>query len=234
MPSELSIALHKLHSLLTELEDVEGSLAHGPRRIAAAERKLQASKDEVEVQKQTIKDCRKTADEGNLKLRTREADLRKIEGQLNQASSNKEYDIFKGQIASAKQDLATLEDAALAAMEALDVSQAHLKTVESGVIDAQKHLETVQKEVAAAESGLRQQLDELREKVAAAEKTIKWGEHSAAYARLRGAHGAAALASVEDQCCTACNNRITSQDVVRINTDVLIACRECGRLIYLL
>ena len=233
MASDLSIALHKLHVLLVQLEEIEGSLAHGPRRISACERKLAAAVAAVEDQKQTIKNNRKAADEANLKLRTREAEMRKLEGLLNQASSNKEYDIVKGQIATATADLATLEDSALAAMEESDNSQVKLKHLEADVTECRNKLSTVQNEVASAEAGLRNELEQLKIQVAEAEKAVKWGEHYSAYGRLRNAHLASALAAVEDMCCTACNNRITTQDAVRINTNVLMACRECGRLIYI-
>ena len=233
MASALSIALHKLHEMLIQLEDVEGQLAHGPRRIASGERKVKAAEAAIEQQKQVIKSNRKAADDANLKVRTREADLRKLEGVLNQASSNKEYDIVKGQMETAKTDIANLEDAALAAMEASDLSQQELKQQETELAKLKQQLESVKAEVADAEAGLMEQINGLKAKVAEAEKSVKWGEHSSAYGRLRGAHGASALASVEDMCCTACNNRITAQDAVRINTDVMMACRECGRLIYI-
>lgn len=232
MASDLSIALQTLHGLLIQLEDAEKTLALGPRRIAAAEKQVQAAQAAIEQQKQDIKALRKSADEGNLKLRSREAELLKLQGMLNQASSNKEYDIVKSQIATAIQEKAALEDAALAAMERTDTAQQKLKSLEAGLKDHEAHQQKIRAEVQAAEPALREELAAVRARMEAAEKAIVWGDKAAVYQRLRAAHGRSALAAVEDLCCTACNNRMTTQDLVRINTGSIMMCRECGRIVY--
>ena len=232
MASDLSVALHRLHALLIQLGDAERSLAHGPKRIAAAEKNLKAGQEAVDLQKQQIKASRKTADEGNLKLRTREADLLKLQGVLNQASSNKEYDIVKGQIASGNTEQARLEEAALAAMDEVDTSQQKLAQLEASLKVLEQQFQQMKSQIATAEPELRAQVDSFRAQVEEAEKGISWGDKAAAYLRLRGAHGASALAAIEDLCCTSCSNRVTTQDIVRINTGNLMSCRECGRIVY--
>lgn len=232
MASDLSVALHRLHALLIQLGDAERSLAHGPKRIAAAEKNLKTAQEAVEQQKQQIKARRKAADEGNLKLRTREAELLKLQGVLNQASSNKEYDIVKGQIASGNTEQARLEEAALAAMDEVDQSQKKLAELESALKLQEQQFQQMKSQIIDVEPELRAQVDSVRAQVDEAEKAINWGDKAAAYLRLRAAHGAAALAAVEDLCCTSCSNRVTTQDIVRINTGNLMSCRECGRIVY--
>ncbi len=234
MASDLSIALQQLHALLLQLEDAERSLSQGPRRIAAAEKILKAGQDEIEKQKLEIKARRKALDEGNLKLKTREAELLKLQGVLNQASSNKEYDIVKGQIAAAVTEKARLEDSALAAMDASEESQKLLKELETVLKTQEEQLKKIRSEVEAAESGLKSEVAALQQKVAEAEKLIPWGDKVTNYGRLRKSHGASAIAPVEDLCCSACSNKLTTQDTVRINTGNLMCCRECGRIVYLI
>ena len=43
MSTETSLALQHLHHLLQQLDAAETLYAHGPRRIAAADRKIQAA-----------------------------------------------------------------------------------------------------------------------------------------------------------------------------------------------
>lgn len=232
MASDLSIALHKLHGLLAQLEDAERSVSHGPRRIATAEKQVQAARDAVEQQKLEIKARRKAADECNLRLRTREAELLKLQGMLNQASSNKEYDIVRTQIATATNEKSQLEDLALSAMDLSDTSQQQLKSLEASLKQLETQSDRIRTEIKAAEPDLQKEVSALQAQVAAAEQLIPWGDKSALYLRLRAAHGRSALAAVEELCCSACNNRITTQDFVRINTGNLICCRECGRIVY--
>ena len=109
MASDLSIALSQLHGLLRQLAEAEAAFADGPRSITVSEKQVAQAEQKIEEQKAAIKQTRKTADDLNLKLKTKEAELKKLQGQLNAATSNKEFDIFKGQIASVGSERAELE-----------------------------------------------------------------------------------------------------------------------------
>jgi predicted nucleic acid-binding Zn-ribbon protein len=232
MASDVSISLSELHVLLKKLEDLEKTLAHGPRHIAAAEKSLQAAKDAVDQQKAEIKARRKAADEMNLKLRTKESELLKLQGVLNQASSNKEYAIVKSQSETGAAEKLAMEDAALAALDAADAAQRSLKDVEAAVKQCEQQLAAVRSEVQTSESGLKESLSQIQAEVAAAEKAIDFGGNVQTYLRLRSVRQSDALAAVEGKFCTACSNSVTSQDIVRMNTGSLLLCRECGRILY--
>ncbi|MBL8815637.1 MAG: hypothetical protein JNL58_06380 [Planctomyces sp.] len=232
MATELSRGLQKLHELLRKLGEAEKTLSQGPRRISVAEKAVKAARDAIEAQKLEIKNSRKHADELNLKLRSKETDLVKLTGMLNQASSNKEYDIMKGQIQTAKGDQASIEEIALTAMEAADEIASALKGKEADLKQKEQHLKDVQAEVQAAEAGLKATIAELEAQVAQAETVLSAGDIRNAYGRLRLAHGAEALAAAEDSFCTSCSNKITTQDLVRMNTGTILLCRECGRILY--
>ena len=232
MASDLSVALRGLHELLRQLMTAEETLAEGPRAIAVAEQQFVATEQLIEQQKQTIKAARKTADEQNLKLKTKEAELGKLQGQLNTASSNKEFDIIKGQVAAATKCKGEMEDAALEAMDGIDVAQKRLKGLESDLqkkkqqrLTAKSTAETQQPTLQSSIAGLRSQVEE-------AEKVIPAGAELANYRRLRNAHGAGALSELEDDFCAACDSRITAQDMVRIRTDEFRCCYGCGRVLY--
>ena len=224
MASEMSVALSNLHRLLQQLAEAEAALADGPRAVALAEKQVTQAEQAIEEQKQTIKANRKAADDLNLKLKTKEAELGKLTGQLNSASSNKEYDIFKGQIEGAKKDRGEIEETALGAMEEIDAAQAKLKQLE---IELQARKKTAQ----TAKANFEASKPEVDAQIAAAEKVIP-GEGKAAWDRLRKAHGASALAVMEDGFCEACSTKVTNQDMVRIRMSDFMGCRGCGRILY--
>ena len=232
MASELSIALSQLHGLLRQLAEAEAAFADGPRSITVSEKQVAQAEQKIEEQKAAIKQTRKTADDLNLKLKTKEAELKKLQGQLNAATSNKEFDIFKGQIASVGSERAELENTAFEAMEEIDVAQAALKKLEVELKSRRQAALTVLAEVEASRSGLETTLQELKSQIAAAEKVIPPGEGLSAYRRLRIANGAGALAGIEDDFCEGCNCRVTNQDLVRIRTGEFLRCRECNRGLY--
>ena len=232
MASDLSIALSQLHGLLRQLAEAEAAFADGPRSITVSEKQVAQAEQKIEEQKAAIKQTRKTADDLNLKLKTKEAELKKLQGQLNAATSNKEFDIFKGQIASVGSERAELENTAFEAMEEIDVAQAALKKLEVELKSRRQAALTVLAEVEASRSGLETTLQELKSQIAAAEKVIPPGEGLSAYRRLRIANGAGALAGIEDDFCEGCNCRVTNQDLVRIRTGEFLRCRECNRGLY--
>lgn len=234
MVSDLSISLSQLHGLLQQLADAEAAFADGPRSIRSAEKQVTQAKQQIEEQKATIKQTRKIADELNLKLKTKEAELRKYEGQLNTATSNKEFDIVKGQIAHVGVERAELENAAFEAMEEIDAAQAVLKTLETELKARRQTAATVKADVEAGKPGLEASLETLKTQIEVAEKVIPGGEGLSAYRRLRIANGPGALAGVEDDFCDGCNCKVTNQDLVRIRMGEFLRCRECNRGLYVL
>ncbi len=232
MASDLSIALSQLHGLLVQLAEAEAAFADGPRSITVSEKQVTLAEQKIEEQKATIKQTRKVADDLNLKLKTKEAELKKLQGQLNAATSNKEFDIFKGQIASVGSERAALENTAFEAMEEIDAAQATLKRLDVELKSLRQTVQTLRAEVDANRPGLEKTLEELKSQIAVAEKVIPPGEGLSAYRRLRIANGAGALAGIEDDFCDGCNCRVTNQDLVRIRTGEFLRCRECNRGLY--
>ncbi|MEI6538232.1 MAG: hypothetical protein WCO86_01715 [Planctomycetota bacterium] len=232
MASDLSIALSQLHRLLVQFAEAEAAFADGPRSITLSEKQVALAEQKVDDQKAVIKQTRKTADDLNLKLKTKEAELKKLQGQLNAATSNKEFEIFKGQIASIGSERAELENTAFEAMEEIDTTQAGLKVLEVELKSRRQAVQTVRTEVDASRAGLEAKLENLQAQIAVAENIIPPGEGLSAYRRLRIANGSGALAGIEDNFCEGCNCRVTNQDLVRIRTGEFLRCRECNRGLY--
>ena len=231
MASEMSLALSSLHVLLRQLAEAEAALAEGPRAVTIAEKQVTQAEQSIEQQKQTIKASRKTADELNLKLKTKESELAKFEGQLNTASSNKEYEITKGQIGAAKTSRAEMEEAAFAAMEEIDTAQSRLKVLEAELTARKKSVQEAKAAFDAQKPELESRTTTLLAQIQDAEKVIP-GDGKAMYVRLRKAHGPDALSVMEDGFCSVCSTKVTNQDMVRIRMSDFMFCRDCGRILY--
>jgi len=231
MASETSAGLKVLHGLLQQLAEAEAGLADGPRRIAVAERQVTAGEQQIEQQKLVIRDAKRSADEANLRLRSKEAEILKLEGQLNTASTNKEYDIIKGQIVTAKKDRGDIEETGLLGLEAVDEAQKRLKDLEAELQKRRQLLQAAKADYDDLKPKLEAGIATLQQQTVEAEKVIP-GSEMATWRRLRAAHGAAAVAVMEDDFCSACSTRVTAQDMVRMRTGVFVNCRGCGRALY--
>lgn len=231
MASEMSASLKMLHDLLLNLAEAEGAMAEGPRLIGVAERQVTLGEQQIEAQKQVIKDVRKAADDFNLKLKTKEGEILKLQGQLNTATSNKEYDIIKGQIETGKRDKGDIEERGLMGLEAVDEAQKKLKELEAELQKRKQQVQTAKANFDAEKPKLEGNITSLLTQIAESEKVIPASDQ-ATWKRLRVAHGPAALSPLDDDFCAACSNRVNTQDQVRIRTGNLVLCRGCGRILY--
>lgn len=232
MATQTSLAYQQLHNLLKELADVEYMLAHGPKRIAAAEKKVAAAEAACAEQKDAIQQLKKKADVASLDLKSREADIARNAGRLNDAGSNKEYEIITGQMETQRKACEQLEDQVLSMLGEVDEAAEELTTRESVLYEATKKSTEVAQDVAAKEAGLKEDVARLEAEIAESDKVLPAGENRATYLRLRQAQGAGAMSKVEDGYCEECNTTVTPQDTIRLNMGEFLLCRACGRFLY--
>lgn len=232
MTASASQAFEHLHALLQQLEDAERLLAHGPKRTAVAEKKVTAAEQDCSDQKEKIKQLRKSADQSAMNLKSREAELAKLALRLNEAGSNKEYEIIQNQITAAKKEDAKLEDEVLALLDQVDQATEELQMLEQQLEELKQKAAQIADDVRAKEPGLKSDVERLTGEIAEAESIIPGGDPKTTYKRLRAAQGASAMSRVEDGYCTECNTGATPQDTVRLNLGEFVLCRACGRLLY--
>ena len=223
--------LKELHKVHLELDDCRKQLETGPRRVAAHERLVAKKQAEIDTQKAKITDLQKAADQKNLQFRTNEQQIADLKAKLNQAASNKEFDIIKGQIAADNESNATLEDEYLELLEEVDAGRTHLAELQNELSEAEASVKKVKDEFAALQPKLNSQAEELEGELREAEKCIptKMMEQ---YRRLVGAHGAASIATVEGSACSECFVELSPQNLVEIRSAHIVVCKSCGRLLY--
>lgn len=232
MSAETSQAYQNLHDSLKQLQDAEDMLALGPRRIATAKKKVAAIEQACAEQKETIKSLKKRVDQSSLSLKSREAELQKLAVRLNQAASNKEYDIIQSQISTEKAADAELEDNILNLLGEVDDATARLKTLEEELAQAKIKAQDVANQVAQKEPGLQADVERLNAEISEAEKVIPAGVPMTTYRRLRESQGAGGMSVLEGSYCVECNTAATQQDVVQLNLGKFVLCRACGRILY--
>lgn len=227
----VSNGLPILHDLHLKLKAVQDELDKGPRLIKAKENILAKKQAELEQAKSKHTEQRKLADQKNLQLKTNETKLADLNVKLNMASTNREFDILKGQIAADKMANSVLEDEILDCMEQVDALKGKIVEAEKAVAEAKDEVRKMTEQVAAAETGLKERAEKLRLAVAEAETVIP-ADHMATYRRLVSAHGADALAVVENNVCTSCYVSLSPQQGVELRSGKFIFCISCGKLIY--
>ncbi|HWL08556.1 MAG TPA: hypothetical protein VNQ76_09135 [Planctomicrobium sp.] len=220
-----------LHSLYVRLKDIQDQLAKGPRQIRIRQNRITEVEQQLVLTEQELKDARTTVDRKNLDLRSKEAHLLDMQGKLNTASSNREYDIIRGQIDADLAAKAVLEDEILEWLDRVD-------GVQKNIVDTKERVKTMQAESREFATDFETKAVELQQREAALKKSISEtevivpNEMKAQYQRLVEAYGAEAMASSENGVCNQCFVSLTSQNKVQLNSGKLMFCSVCGRLLY--
>ncbi len=229
--SAATAGLKRLHELHIRLQDINKQLEHGPRQVKARQQILAKKQAEADVLKGELKQTRMLADQKNLQLKTNEGKIEQLRAKLNQAQSNREFDVIRSQIDADTMANSVLEDEILEVLEKVDQQQQKIKLIEDEAAQTAADVRRVAGEIESIAPKLRAQAAELQTSLAEAEKILPTTA-VAMYRRLVQAHGAGALATVENNACTACFEILSANYLVELNTGKFLFCRSCGRLLY--
>jgi len=223
--------LQRLHRIYRQRTDVQGAIDRCPRQVAASAAMVAESKKNFDEAVAGIKRAKMSADQKQLQLKEREARVSNLQGKLNGASSNREFDTLKEQIAADEQASSVLSDEILEALEYIDTLEAARITL----ADAVKVKEGDQAKLAAT---VAERLVGLHEDFARIEaeriesETLVPTAVKVDYERLIAARGEEALAPVEDQTCGGCYQMLTTQIMNQIALSRLTRCPSCGAFLY--
>ena len=221
--------LHRIHKQLTDLKDRRD---RGPRQILAGEAGIKQREEELNKLREELKTMRKNIDQKQLQMKSNEQKIKDLDTKLNQAASNREYQILKDQIAADKMANSVLEDEIIEMMEQVDAFQLKIAAAE-GV------LKTTQEKVAASRKTVEAQAASIQDDIVRLEAELKQCEAELpeaireTYLRMARKKGEDALAEVVDGACGGCCQQVPLNVQANIRLLQPSFCRTCGRLLYI-
>jgi hypothetical protein len=230
MPGPAAI-LKELHRLRRLMKDLDARILEAPRKLSIAQKKLANQEELFNKSHEDVKALQMAIRDKEGSVKATQTQIKKYEKQLDEASSRKEYDTLKVEIASEKGHITKHEDDILNMMGQIEELTAKLPEAEKIVQKARAdfaQFETDQKERlerCAAEKTRAQ--EELR----ALEATLE-GDARVQYERLIAAKGIEALAGVNGRTCLACYTEITTQMFSELKREMFLLCKNCGRMLY--
>ena len=223
--------LKEIHDLRLRLQDVTDELVRGPRQITARQQTLEKKKAEVEARRTKLKHLKVAADQKNLQLKSNEAKIHDLQGKLNAATNNREFDALRTQIAADKMANSVLEDEILEALDGCDAEQREIKELEQTAANVEAELAKFIASVKEREPGLLTQKAAMESQVGDIEKILP-PEVVPQYRRLVQSYGARALSPVRGRACGECFVDQRHQTILELRAGKFIFC-TCGRLMYL-
>ena len=230
--STVAGGLQELHQLHLRLSSAQEQLALGPQRIENCRENIAGIENELDEEKEQLKQQRMQADQKALQLKTNEQKIEELKVKLHACSSNREFDIFKSHIDADTMANSVLEDEILEVLEKVDQRQTAIADTQNALDRAKAEKVRTADEVAAAKPSLEDEAAKLMSALESAE-TILPDSIIERYRRLIDAHGSEAMAAVENKACSTCHSLLSPQYCVDVNTGKFTFCRGCGRLLYL-
>lgn len=224
--------LRTLHRLHRQLTDLKSRLDRGPKQIGAAEANQKHREELLTKTKAEAKALRMAADAKQLQLKSGEDKVRELRNKLNAASSNREYQLLREQIAADEMANSVMADEILEALEKVDAFQQNIVAAENEAAAAKQRVAQVRSEVAQQEPVLQADFARLNAELKETEATLP-DDVREMYQRVVRGKGEDALAMVENQFCGGCNQQIQLNMLNQVMLGQPVFCKTCGRLLYL-
>jgi uncharacterized protein len=225
-------ALRELHRIHRQFADLRDRIERGPKQVAAREANLGRMAEELAKIQAETKAARVRSDQKQLLLKAGEDKISSLKSKLNTASSNREYQAFKDQIAADEMASSVLADEILESMEKIDEFQKMIG-------EAQKKITVAKEELAKVQDGVKQESAVLDAEFKRLEALLKTAEtelpedFQVDYFRVVKSKGADAMAEVQNGFCGGCYQQLTPNNIAELSMSRAIFCKNCGRVIYL-
>jgi len=224
--------LQTLHRILRQLTDLGKRLERGPQQIRNSDGYTKHCEGLLAVAEEDVTKAKMAADAKHVQLKSGEGKVEELKVKLNTASSNKEYQSLKDQIAALEMANSVLDDEILESWEKIEELKEKVDEAKKVVEAAQKKAQAVHQEVEEQEPLIRGDIERLQGELKATEDGLPV-DFREIYNRVIRQKGEDGLASVDNQICTGCYQQVPLNVCNQILLEVPSFCQTCGRLLYM-
>ncbi len=232
--------LIKLQSVENRLRAAKAKLARSRRSVIIQENQVRSLQSALEAKKEEAQLTKVQCDRLELELKSRDAEVNKLRGSLNNAKTNKEYAAVLTMLNTTKADNSKIETQILELMKAIEADEEECTNIRKQIDDQKQVLEETRKKAEASASEQEAEIDKIQAEWDEVAKAIP-AEHLVVFNRVAETYDGEAVAKVEEQegrsenySCGGCFMGITAESVNLLMTrDDIIRCPNCTRILVL-
>ena len=230
---EQIVHLIKLQALDSQLYRMRRDRQAKPKLIQDLEVRRNEEQVAVKAIEEKIKASQVKRKQRELDLSTKEEGIKKLQTQLYQLKTNKEYQTMQHEIEGQKADNSRIEDEILILMEEAENMNKDLGKEKALFADAEKHLNEDKKKIEAEISSLDGEISALeaqrKDMVTLVDKKVL-----AHYEKVLSGRDGVALAAVRGKACQGCFMNLPPQVINEIKMkDKIVTCESCARILYI-
>lgn len=225
--------LMKLQTLDTQLYRLRREREAKPKLIEELETRRNEEEAAVKAIEEKVKANQMKRKQRELDLQSEEEKIKKLQIQLYQLKTNKEYQMMQQEIEGQKADNSRIEDEILMLMEEAETLNKGMVKEKALFAEAEKHLSEDKKKIEAEISSLDGEISGLeaqrKEVSALVDKKVL-----AHYERVLVNRDGLALAAVKSHSCQGCFMNLPPQVINEIKMkDKIVTCESCARILYI-
>lgn len=225
--------LIKLQALDSQLYRLRREREAKPKLIEELEVRKDQEQTAVKNLEEKIKALLVKRKEKEIDLQEKEENVKKLQLQLYQIKTNKEYQVMQHEIEGLKADNSRLEDEILLMMEESDNLGKELGGEKELYAEAERHLvedkKKIEKEIVAIENEIGNLGSQRKELISGIDKDIL-----SKYEKILANREGLALVPVRSHACQGCFINLPPQVINEIRMkDKIIICESCARILYI-
>ena len=225
--------LMKLQALDAQLYRLRREREAKPKLIEELETRRNEEEAAVKAIEEKTKANQVKRKQRELDLSSKEEGIKKLQTQLYQLKTNKEYQTMQHEIEGQKADNSRIEDEILMLMEDAETLDKELVKEKALFAEAEKHLIEDKKKIEAEISSLDGEISNLeaqrKEVSALVDKKVL-----AHYEKVLANRDGLALAAVKSHSCQGCFMNLPPQVINEIKMrDKIVTCESCARILYI-
>jgi predicted nucleic acid-binding Zn-ribbon protein len=230
MLSDLQMLLD-LQTIDYDLGELERSKEYIPDMMENLRREVSEVEELYQRTEQELSESRVTQKNLELEVKTKQEELKKLQGQMMSIKTNKEYDALISQIDNVKETISERETDILELIEKVE-------KLENGIDDYKKKAAEVKEQNEKQLAILQEKMDSVGSKINSKEDernriAVRVSRRTmSVYERIRKNRGGDVVVPVRKRACGACYKALPPHRIQEIKRgDQIITCDNCGRML---
>lgn len=196
-------------------------------------------KNELELEKNRLRELEASLKKAQLAqkdkeglLAQKEAGIKKLEGQLSQVKTNKEYSAMQQEIASLKADNSLLEEEIIKLLDEVEAAEVEVKEEKERLKQIEKDFNAREAELAQKEKAANETIEKMRKSRVEIMSQIP-PDVSTLYDLIVQKKQGMGLARILGENCEGCRLLLRPQLINEVKMGVaMIVCENCSRILY--
>lgn len=220
-----------LQEIDVDIDSLESDKLAIPEMLEGENLKIKQQDEEISNIKKQLGDLQKNRKLQELELESKKGVLKKLQSQLYEVKTNKEYTAMQEELRRAKDDISKIEEEILKIMLEEDQYNAKIKQEQEKLKGLQTELKVMEgkcgEELKKVEEQLNEKNKSKNELVVKIEPKV-----ITKYEKIRKVKQGVAVSKVIDSICSECHLEIRPQLLIELNKyEDLVLCENCSRIL---